>query len=130
MLSWTYHDTASSGIWLTDGRQRMFLATGFVKDFAAWCRGDCDGYNGEPIRQFGHDILVDHDATTITWHGFTDMPVVGRVRMTVRWPREEVSQILRAVIVAERLRGLSESQPPDWYGAVQALPVTLKKRGT
>jgi len=101
MLSWTYwheHD-----IEVTDGRQRMYLSLSVISQLDVWFTL---GVSAHDFRSYQN--IITAKSPLVTWHGFGSAPGVGTVRKTVRWPREEVQQIVRAVLVAERLRARSE----------------------
>jgi len=100
-LSWTYIEKHSGAVIITDGRQTMHLYLYDANDIYHWFQGGC-------LYNFNTNTNVLAYDDPLTWHGFALMPVVGRVRKTVHWPREEVRQIIRAIHVAERLRARSE----------------------
>jgi len=105
MLSWTYQ--RETEIEITDGRQRMYLSLSVIPQLDAWfvsIRGSA--HAGYDFRSYQN--ILTAESPLITWYGFGSVPGVGTVRKTVQWPREEVQQIIRAVLVAERLRARSE----------------------
>jgi len=101
MLSWKYKNAHQ--IEVTDGRKRMYLSLSVIPELDIWFTKGTSAYTFNSYQN-----IITPDAPLLTWHGFGDMPVVGTVRKTVRWPRKEVQQIVRAIYVAERLRAQSE----------------------
>lgn len=68
-----------------------------VPQHTTWTRFFSDTRNVIDILEMG-----EHDGF-VTWQLFYTMPHVGQVRKEVCWRREELSQVLRATVVASRL---------------------------
>jgi len=106
MLSWTYW--RETEIEVTDGRQRMHLSLSVIPQLDAWFKTGINTLGVRTSDFSSYQNILTAESPLVTWHGFGSVPGVGTVRKTVRWPREEVQQLVRAVLVAERLRARSE----------------------
>lgn len=59
---------------------------------------------GHEERLVGQQVTVSLGESAISWKSYYDLPVVGHVRKVSNWPRIELTRVVRAAVVASRLR--------------------------